>query len=169
MSVPLDSDGFMRRECPSCEQQFKWRPSQDDEPVDPVDQYFCPLCSRPADLDAWWTVEQIEHAQAAIMPGAIRMVQNGLGDAFRGSKNITFKASNDLGDMPVPDARIVLLKIRIYRHASETDETNLTHVARNGASRALTHEDQRSAAPPQRPHHDTVSKDCDERHNPCTI
>lgn len=103
MSIPLDSDGFMRRECPSCEQQFKWRPSQ-DEPVDPVDQYFCPLCSRPANLDAWWTAEQIEHAQAAIMPEAIRMVQDSLGDAFHRSKNITFKASNDLGDMPVPDA-----------------------------------------------------------------
>lgn len=40
-SVPLDSDGFMRRECPNCEQQFKWRPSQDDDPEPPsaVDQY----------------------------------------------------------------------------------------------------------------------------------
>jgi hypothetical protein len=24
VAMPLDSDGFLRRECPTCQQQFKW-------------------------------------------------------------------------------------------------------------------------------------------------
>ena len=28
MTIPLDSDGFLRRECPTCEREFKWRPSE---------------------------------------------------------------------------------------------------------------------------------------------
>ena len=24
MSLPLDSDGFLRRQCPACEREFKW-------------------------------------------------------------------------------------------------------------------------------------------------
>lgn len=46
MTIPLDSDGFLRRECPSCEREFKWRPSESDaeeagESTDDVG-YFCP-------------------------------------------------------------------------------------------------------------------------------
>jgi hypothetical protein len=29
MSLPLDGDGFLRRECPTCEREFKWLPSPD--------------------------------------------------------------------------------------------------------------------------------------------
>jgi DNA-directed RNA polymerase subunit RPC12/RpoP len=48
MTIPLDSDGFLRRECPTCEREFKWRPSEaeveeHDEPADTVG-YFCPYC-----------------------------------------------------------------------------------------------------------------------------
>jgi len=104
ISVRLDSDGFMRRECPNCQQQFKWRPSEeDDEPVERVDQYYCPLCGQAAGLDSWWTQEQIEHAHAVVMPEAMRQVQDTIGEAFRTSKHMEFKASNDLGEMPVPE------------------------------------------------------------------
>ena len=29
MSLPLADDGFMRRECTTCEREFKWLPSPD--------------------------------------------------------------------------------------------------------------------------------------------
>jgi hypothetical protein len=29
MSLPLDGDGFLRRECPKCERQFKWLHRED--------------------------------------------------------------------------------------------------------------------------------------------
>jgi hypothetical protein len=31
MSFPLDSDGFLRRVCPSCEREFKWLPTPEGE------------------------------------------------------------------------------------------------------------------------------------------
>lgn len=39
MTIPLDSDGFLRRECPICEREFKWRPSEAEaeEDVEPAD------------------------------------------------------------------------------------------------------------------------------------
>lgn len=104
ISVPLDSDGFIRRECPNCEQQFKWRPSTDDDPVERVDQYYCPLCGRAAGVDSWWTTEQIEHARAAVMPEAMRAIQDSLKNALRGNKYMSYRPGNDLGDMPMPEA-----------------------------------------------------------------
>lgn len=105
MSVPLDSDGYLRRECPTCEQQFKWRPSDDTDPdVEPVDQYFCPLCGVPAGLGSWWTPEQLDHAQAAVMPEAMRAITETLDDAFKSSKHVKFKKSSDTGrDLPTPN------------------------------------------------------------------
>ncbi len=75
MSLPLDSDGFLRRECPSCKRQFKWRPAQPNDEAVPEPQenvaspdfYYCPYCGDPAALDQWWTQEQIEYAQQLAM------------------------------------------------------------------------------------------------------
>lgn len=48
MSLPLDSDGFLRRECPTCERELKWLVSADDEDDEdggvPDGGYFCPYC-----------------------------------------------------------------------------------------------------------------------------
>jgi hypothetical protein len=69
ISLPLDADGFLRRECPACERQFKWwhnPASEDDTETAPPEQpeaYFCPYCYQPAAPDAWWTKEQLEYAQ----------------------------------------------------------------------------------------------------------
>jgi hypothetical protein len=57
MSLPLDKDGFLRRECPHCERQFKWwptAPSEDapEEARNTPEAYFCPYCHEPAPLDA---------------------------------------------------------------------------------------------------------------------
>lgn len=65
MSLPLDEDGFLRRECPTCEREFKWRADQEDDgegeatAVD-EDGYFCPYCGVQAPTGAWHTKEQIE-------------------------------------------------------------------------------------------------------------
>jgi hypothetical protein len=84
-TLPLDSDGFLRRECPSCKRQFKWRPSQaqttnasegdlefparlDQEPDEnhTPEFYYCPYCAEPAAPGAWWTKEQIEYGTALV-------------------------------------------------------------------------------------------------------
>ncbi len=61
--IPLDSGGFLRRECPECERQFKVIISDDAEPV-PEDGYYCPYCRRRVDPDHLHTPAQVEHIQA---------------------------------------------------------------------------------------------------------
>jgi hypothetical protein len=66
MSLPLDTDGFLRRECPTCEREFKWLHSQSDEPDTPApdDGYFCPYCGVQAPPHSWWTKAQHRIATA---------------------------------------------------------------------------------------------------------
>lgn len=72
MSLPLDEDGFLRRECPTCEREFKWLPDQgdelDDQSVDTdPDGYFCPYCAVQAPTDHWLTKQQAEDAEAIVL------------------------------------------------------------------------------------------------------
>ena len=66
MAIPVDSDGFLRRECPTCEREFKWLPaSEDDEEAADVSDggYFCPYCGVQAPADAWFTEAQLAFAR----------------------------------------------------------------------------------------------------------
>jgi hypothetical protein len=44
--MPLDPDGFLRRECPTCERQFKWMAAteEDEGTPQPEGGYYCPYC-----------------------------------------------------------------------------------------------------------------------------
>ena len=50
IALPLDNDGFLRRECPSCERQFKWfhghTADRPDHYLDPP-LYTCPTAAKP--------------------------------------------------------------------------------------------------------------------------
>jgi len=67
MSLPLDSEGFLRRECPTCEREFKWSaaPEGESEPMADGD-YFCPYCGVQAPPDAWWTKAQLALAKSIV-------------------------------------------------------------------------------------------------------
>jgi uncharacterized Zn-finger protein len=102
MSLPLDKDGFLRRECPNCERQFKWWPASSEEISEEIQEareaYFCPYCHEPAPLDAWWTKEQLEYAQrlavAEVMEPEIRRFKNDMERINRGSRgHVRFDAS----------------------------------------------------------------------------
>ena len=82
MTIPLDSDGFLRRECPTCEREFKWRPSEDqaDEHVEPDDAgYFCPYCGVQAPTDTWLTQAQVALAQNIVVREVIGPMVSKLG------------------------------------------------------------------------------------------
>ncbi len=68
MAIPLDSDGFLRRECPTCEREFKWLAARGDEEGTPAPDggYCCPYCSIQATPDAWFTPAQLEQARATL-------------------------------------------------------------------------------------------------------
>ena len=60
VGIPLDPDGFLRRECPSCLRQFKWLPSEDSEPTGDG-LYGCPYCQIRSGSDSLWTQEQSDY------------------------------------------------------------------------------------------------------------
>lgn len=86
VSLPLDSDGYLRRQCPQCEREFKWHHGPIEgtppEPPDP-EEYFCPYCGQSAPTDQWWTPEQLEALQAAALHAALPQVQRELEDSLR--------------------------------------------------------------------------------------
>jgi uncharacterized Zn-finger protein len=65
--LPLDDDGFLRRECPHRGRQFKQRPGTSDETQESPGAYYCPHCSASADADDWYTAQQLEYIQQQMM------------------------------------------------------------------------------------------------------
>jgi hypothetical protein len=63
--IPTDSEGFVRRACPTCEREFKWFISDDEDTAETPDAagYFCPYCAIQAPPDHWFTQAQIEYLQ----------------------------------------------------------------------------------------------------------
>jgi hypothetical protein len=84
VSFPLDDEGFFRRECPFCRNEFKVLLTKEElgslaqegidsfmiEPQEKVNSkedvqgetgYFCPYCGQRAPEDSWWTQEQLAY------------------------------------------------------------------------------------------------------------
>ncbi|WP_235737998.1 hypothetical protein [Nocardioides alcanivorans] len=108
VSLPLDADGFLRRECPNCEEEFKWFSHAEGDPdAEQVDQYFCPRCGQGAGLDSWWTPAQLEYAHGAAAPAIDDFVNGALDDLFKGlnSKHLKVKRSGRYSSgTPTPES-----------------------------------------------------------------
>ena len=103
VQLPLDDDGFLRRECPSCEGQFKWFPSEDSAP-EPEGGYHCPLCGEQSSLDQWWTPSQVSFAQSAAAQAFTEQLGSELGALVRSRAEGLFRV--DVESVSVP-ARLV--------------------------------------------------------------
>jgi len=124
MSLPLDSDGFLRRECPTCEREFKWLPSPDDleegeaegrAVAPPAEGYYCPYCAVTAPPDAWFT-----KAQLAVMHDiALReLIDPGLDQLEREIKKLNRSSGGFLG----VEARLVRDEPEPAPPLEETDD-----------------------------------------------
>jgi hypothetical protein len=102
VEVPLDGSGFLRRECPSCNEEFKWFNHEQGNPdAEHADQYFCPRCGKPAGLDQWWTSAQATYLRDAAAPEFGKHMDEILSGALGGLKGLTFTPNTDL-TMPDP-------------------------------------------------------------------
>ena len=89
--------------------EFKWHQGPVNEEAeqhpDPT-TYYCPFCGEPAGPDSWWTQEQLAYIEAMQMAAALRTMDAGLDDVFRGvsSKHIKLKRTGhlDIPDEPTP-------------------------------------------------------------------
>lgn len=64
LKISLDSEGFVRRECPKCEREFKIQTLEKDflrPPVKNSDQVTCPYCKHRSNIDQWWTKAQVDY------------------------------------------------------------------------------------------------------------
>lgn len=109
MSIPLDADGFLRRECPTCEREFKWLPAEDDTEFDEMSDggYFCPYCAIQAPPESWFTQAQIEFAESLITTEVVGpMVKKFSRDLSRIGRNsgglVSVSASYDIPGLMVP-------------------------------------------------------------------
>ena len=108
VSLPLDSDGFLRRECPSCEREFKWFSHNEGDPnAEPVTQYFCPLCGQPSGLDSWWTPAQLEYGYGSAGGAIDQVVKDAMSDLLKGMKGFTYKPNSSFSlDIETPDSLV---------------------------------------------------------------
>ncbi|MGN9915756.1 hypothetical protein [Micromonospora palomenae] len=104
VSIPVDADGFIRRECPSCMRHFKWYSGEtEDRPENFIEpeEYTCPYCGTAAGKDSWWTTQQLEYAQEYAASQALGQIGADLEREFRRGP-IKFKASSQAPDLPPP-------------------------------------------------------------------
>ena len=104
VSIPLDSERFLRRECPYCCREFKIQMSEADlsdlvqRGIDSFmleqqgeatrdtdsgrsasDQMFtCPYCGEEATVDSWWTQEQLSYLRVIVQNVMARMLNEHL-------------------------------------------------------------------------------------------
>jgi hypothetical protein len=107
IALPLDSDGFLRRECPKCERQFKWHEGPtEDRPHDWNDPpvYWCPLCGQASEHDQFFTQGQVDFMEESAAGAAIEMAASELEKALRGVRGLSYKKSgrNDDTEPPTP-------------------------------------------------------------------
>lgn len=85
VSFPLDNDGFLRRECPTCEREFKWHHSEDEGASDPIPDsgYFCPYCAVQAQPESWFTKPQQALVESTIQREIVGPAFDELGRSLR--------------------------------------------------------------------------------------
>lgn len=105
VEYPLDSDGFLRRECPSCTEEFKWHhgptETRPDDAVDPP-AYSCPLCGEQAAQDQWSTQAQVQYGQEVGMFHLTDVFNAEMKKATRNSKYIKFTPGKNTQPAPTP-------------------------------------------------------------------
>lgn len=112
VSLPLDSDGFLRRQCPHCNGLFKWHDGPANEEAENADDpiaYNCPLCGRPAGPDRWLTDLQVEYIEGVATPAIARYADDLLRDSFKGISSKHFKVKMT-GHLDAPDEPAALVE-----------------------------------------------------------
>ena len=105
MSLPLDQDGYVRRQCPQCEREFKWHhgpiegaPIADAAPED----YFCPYCGESAAPDQWYTREQVATIRGTAMQAVLPEIQSELQEAVAPLQRSGFIKADVVVNHPSP-------------------------------------------------------------------
>ena len=122
VTIPLDENGMMGRECLECEQYFKLKPGTGLE----TDHCHCPYCDYEGNADTFWTQAQLEYAQSIAMQQAFnKIVKPQLDKLTNSFKQLERSSRNSLIQFKVKTTgNNISFPIKYY---SESElETNLT-------------------------------------------
>ena len=115
MSMPLDSDGFLRRECPTCEREFKcFYTSEERGDAVPIADggYFCPYCGVQAEASTWFTQAQAELVRNMVVTQVVGPMLKDFGNDMKGigrnsggfiSAEVTYDAPDELDPLTEVD------------------------------------------------------------------
>lgn len=87
MEVPLDPDGYLRRQCPTCNREFKWFNGKTEQTPDDwqdPEEYFCPYCGVPSGTDSWSTDAQNSYIMQVVGIHAEELIRDELEGMARG-------------------------------------------------------------------------------------
>lgn len=70
LTLPLD-EGFLRRQCPACEREFK-RVGDRAQMSEQPSELYCPYCYQQSGPASWWTITQIEYQNAVAIHQVVR-------------------------------------------------------------------------------------------------
>lgn len=105
-SMPIDEDGFLRRECPTCEREFKWLASQDSDDAPSsattVDQIHCPYCDVTSGPDSWFTPAQLDYASSVAATDVMDPMMEDFVEGFESNDfiSLTYERGERASEMP---------------------------------------------------------------------
>jgi len=90
LTFRTDDDGYFRRECPTCEREFKvWvQPARMQEflaranDTSSTEERTCPYCGSSARMASWWTKAQVRYIDKAILSGASTQITETIDKSF---------------------------------------------------------------------------------------
>ncbi len=120
MKIPLDNEGFLQRECPNCEQQFRLKPFEDTTEGDAETEfYYCPYCYKSSSTDSWWTKEQLEYAQKLAFQQVVEPELRNLQHQIRSLNSDFIKVdvkSSQVTDSELPNTSDYMVKVEFPCH-----------------------------------------------------
>jgi hypothetical protein len=110
VSLPVDPDGYLRRECPQCEREFKWHHGPTEgapESNETPEFYYCPYCGESAGLDQWYTQGQIETIRAAAIGAVLPKLRDQLREAVAPLNRSGFIKADISAHQPLPPPPLI--------------------------------------------------------------
>jgi hypothetical protein len=82
VSIPLDEDGYLGRQCPSCRQMFRVQ-SEDYEALPEDTRLYCVYCGHQDDHSEFLTEQQQQRLERVALDMGNQLIDDILGGAFR--------------------------------------------------------------------------------------
>jgi DNA-directed RNA polymerase subunit RPC12/RpoP len=109
MQIPVDADGYLRRECPNCEREFKRTATKSSSSKESATKLlFCPYCGLQAQASRWLTKAQVKFTKN-LVASHVEQRKSHIGfkslnvSAFRNQSDVAHAGMIEPNDMTIVD------------------------------------------------------------------